>query len=126
MRAVTPVTTAIAAGGYVAVVATIDPFRASVVQCPVHAITGWWCPGCGSTRAVHALLEGDLGLSLAAHPMVLPVIGLLAYLWIRWAITGTSAAIRLPRAVPLGLAGAFVVLTVARNLGVIAGPPLLA
>ncbi|MDQ1395484.1 MAG: hypothetical protein QOG64_743, partial [Acidimicrobiaceae bacterium] len=26
--------------------------------CPLHAITGLWCPACGATRAAHALLTG--------------------------------------------------------------------
>lgn len=123
--AITPATTALAAGGYLAVVAAIDPVRPSVIQCPVHGLTGWWCPGCGSTRAVHALLHGDVALSLSAHPLVVPVAALLVFLWVRWLTTGASVATRLPRMVPLGLAAAFVVLTVARNVGVIAGPPLL-
>ena len=29
-------------------------------RCPIHAVTGWYCPGCGGTRAVGALLRGDL------------------------------------------------------------------
>ena len=29
-------------------------------SCPIHALTGFYCPGCGSTRAVRALLSGDL------------------------------------------------------------------
>lgn len=121
----TPATTATAAGGYLAVVAAIDPFRPSVIQCPVHGLTGWWCPGCGSTRAVHALVHGDVALSLTAHPLVVPVAALLVFLWVRWVTTGASAATRLPRAVPLALAAAFVALTIGRNAGWIAGPPLL-
>jgi hypothetical protein len=27
-------------------------------SCPIHALTGWLCPFCGSLRAVHALLCG--------------------------------------------------------------------
>lgn len=29
-------------------------------KCPVRLLTGWDCPGCGSQRAVHALLNGDV------------------------------------------------------------------
>ena len=28
--------------------------------CPVHYLTGWYCPGCGSLRAIHQLLHGNL------------------------------------------------------------------
>lgn len=30
-------------------------------KCIVHWITGFDCPGCGSQRALHCLLTGDLG-----------------------------------------------------------------
>lgn len=29
-------------------------------KCPVHTLTGYDCPGCGSQRAIHALLHGEL------------------------------------------------------------------
>ncbi len=28
-------------------------------RCSFHVLTGWHCPGCGNTRATHALLHGD-------------------------------------------------------------------
>lgn len=28
--------------------------------CPFHAVTGWWCPGCGLTRGVYALARGHV------------------------------------------------------------------
>ena len=30
------------------------------LRCPVNLMTGFYCPGCGSLRAIHALLNGDL------------------------------------------------------------------
>jgi hypothetical protein len=29
-------------------------------QCPLHAMTGLNCPGCGMTRGLHAFLNGDV------------------------------------------------------------------
>ncbi len=29
-------------------------------KCPFKMLTGWDCPGCGSQRAIHALLHGDV------------------------------------------------------------------
>lgn len=29
-------------------------------KCAFHALTGYQCPGCGSQRAIHALLHGHL------------------------------------------------------------------
>lgn len=33
-------------------------------KCPFRLLTGWDCPSCGSQRALHALLQGDLLLAL--------------------------------------------------------------
>lgn len=46
--------------------------------CPFHWLTGLHCPGCGSLRALHALLNGELtralrfnALTLAAAPLLI-------------------------------------------------------
>lgn len=39
----------------------VDPLETSwAPKCMVHYLTGFDCPGCGSQRAVHALLHGDI------------------------------------------------------------------
>ena len=43
----------------------LDPARhACFPPCPLYAMTGWYCPGCGSQRALHQLLHGHFGLAL--------------------------------------------------------------
>lgn len=39
--------------------------------CLFHFITGFYCPGCGGTRAVRLLLQEDIAGSLQYHPFVL-------------------------------------------------------
>lgn len=46
------------------------------VSCLFHDLTGWYCPGCGTTRALHALVHGDLAGFVAMNPL-LPVLGVL-------------------------------------------------
>lgn len=39
--------------------------------CMLHLLTGCYCPGCGGTRAVYALLRGEVWRSFCYHPFVL-------------------------------------------------------
>lgn len=40
-------------------------------KCPVHTLTGWDCPGCGSQRAIHALLRGDFAAAFGHNAFLL-------------------------------------------------------
>ena len=51
------------------------------LPCVFQWITGYYCPGCGGTRACRALLHGDLLQSLYYHPLV-PYMALVLVLWI--------------------------------------------
>lgn len=41
------------------------------MPCLFHVLTGLYCPGCGGTRAVKYLLQGQIGTSFQYHPLVL-------------------------------------------------------
>ena len=38
--------------------------------CPVRLLTGWLCPGCGTLRAAHQLLRGNVAAALALNPLL--------------------------------------------------------
>jgi len=38
-------------------------------SCPLHALTGWLCPLCGSLRAVHVLLRGAPRVAFELNPL---------------------------------------------------------
>ncbi|MBQ9446282.1 MAG: DUF2752 domain-containing protein [Victivallales bacterium] len=42
-------------------------------RCPFHEVTGMHCPGCGGTRAVHALLHGHPLKALRYNAILLPM-----------------------------------------------------
>lgn len=53
--------------------------------CAVYALTGWYCSGCGTARALHALAHGQVGAALqfnALAVMILPL-ALLALIDVR-------------------------------------------
>ena len=50
--------------------------------CPFALITGTACPGCGLTRAAGSLLRGDLGASIAYHPLAMLVAIWVASAWL--------------------------------------------
>jgi len=56
-----------------------DPATSRVFPpCPLHYLTGWYCPGCGSLRALHQILHGNLRAAWAMNPLavvLLPFIG---------------------------------------------------
>ncbi len=63
---------------------SIDSVDASwFPRCPLADWTGLLCPGCGSTRALHALANGNFAAALAFNPL-LTVGGPLLMLWLIW------------------------------------------
>ena len=50
--------------------------------CPLHALAGLYCPGCGSLRAVHQLLHGHVRAAFGYNPVlliILPFLGALSW-----------------------------------------------
>lgn len=54
-----------------------DPAEGGYPLCMFHYLTGLYCPGCGTARAVHRLLHGQL---LAAMRMNVLAVGMLPVL----------------------------------------------
>ena len=49
-----------------------SPAAQRLPKCLFHEWTGLYCPGCGSTRALYALLHGDLKTSLHDNLLLIP------------------------------------------------------
>ncbi len=58
--------------------------------CPFRAITGFTCPGCGSTRGLHRLLHGDVVAAFELNPLMVLSLPFLLYALLRY----TNAAVR--------------------------------
>lgn len=52
-------------------------------QCAFHRLTGLSCPGCGTQRALHALLHGDIAAAFSANAFLIIISPLLMFLlWV--------------------------------------------
>ena len=56
------------------VVVLFGVFLAGGWMCPFLWVTGLSCPGCGMTRALLLLLQGDAAGSFAMNPMLIPIL----------------------------------------------------
>jgi hypothetical protein len=64
----------------VAALKLFDPATSRLFPpCPIHALTGWYCPGCGSLRAMHQLLNGHFYAAFALNPLAVVVLPYLVY-----------------------------------------------
>ncbi|MBQ3998212.1 MAG: DUF2752 domain-containing protein [Paludibacteraceae bacterium] len=43
-----------------------------VPKCPFMLLTGWKCPGCGSQRAIHAIVHGQIGEAFRQNALFIP------------------------------------------------------
>jgi uncharacterized membrane protein YjjB (DUF3815 family) len=77
------------------------------------------CPGCGATRAIHALVDGNLLQALRSNVMIillLPYTAVLLGDWTRSRVTGTPMRTLPGNRVVIGLALVALVFGIIRNL----------
>lgn len=64
----------------VVVIFFFDPSEASwFPPCLFHHVTGWYCPGCGTTRAVHQLVHGRLLAAFDYNPLMVLTLPFIFY-----------------------------------------------
>jgi hypothetical protein len=103
------------------VLARVDPNESGhYPTCPFLAVTGLYCPGCGTLRAVHDALHGDVAGALARNPLAVVAAPFLVLAWVCWGLRLLGYAAphpsRLPAAWIWTLLGGVVVYGVLRNL----------
>jgi hypothetical protein len=69
--------------GVAVVFFVLDPTKHSIFpKCMFHSLTGAYCPGCGSQRALHSLLHFDIAGVVSYNFLFLPAALLLLYHYI--------------------------------------------
>ncbi|MFH7324008.1 DUF2752 domain-containing protein [Aeromicrobium sp. JJY06] len=88
--------------------------------CPFLAVSGLYCPGCGSLRAVHALTRGDLATAWDRNPLAVLLLPAVLIAWGAWGLRllGRQAwhPSRIPAAWIWALLGVVLAYWVARNV----------
>ncbi len=92
-----------------------------IPPCPTWRFLGVHCPGCGSTRSVHHLLNGNVSAALRHNALMiligLPAGAVYAWGWARIALRGERPMARvLPRALAWGIVGLVVAFALLRNI----------
>lgn len=99
----------------------VDPNRPGAYPtCPFLALTGKWCPGCGTLRGLRALLGGDVAAAVGFNVLMVAALPYLVYRWVLWAWPALASRLRSSRptgALPVyALLAVVVVFWVARNI----------
>jgi hypothetical protein len=106
--------------GVAAYVYAVDPnVSKAYPQCPMKALTGIDCPGCGGLRSTHALLHGDIAGAFGHNAFAAIIVPVMAYLILRWVFQQfdiSLPAIRLPRWSAVAIPLVILAFTVARNI----------
>lgn len=113
----------VAALGATAVVGTRSPHvPGSYPVCPSLALTGFYCPGCGTLRAMHDLWNLDVVGAWFMNPFALLALPFVVGSWLAWmhrAVTGRPRRYISPPWVPNALLVAVVAYWVLRNVPVL-------
>ena len=85
-----------------------DPSEAtSFPGCPFHALTGLYCPGCGTLRCLHALLHADLRSALDYNLLTVLLVPMLLVAWLSVGLTGIRGHPPRALSIPRWTGGAF-------------------
>lgn len=81
-KAIVGVIVALSVMALIVVYGSFNPESRFFPKCAFYVVTGLKCPGCGSQRAIHALLNGDLAAAWGYNAMMVVFIPLVVMMGI--------------------------------------------
>ena len=57
------------------------------IDCPFHSLTGLYCPGCGTTRMIKSLFQGQFYQAFRYNPLVFLMLPLFIFIFLDWLFT---------------------------------------
>ena len=99
-------------GGILVLLYLFHPAKTAIfLPCPFHFVTGYHCPGCGSLRAIHNLLHGNVEAAMSLNPLMvlsIPFVGVMllkpAWIykpWVPWVTFGIIISYGIARNISL-------------------------
>ena len=87
----------IAAGGILLLYFFYDPTPAKSLfpKCIFHSLTGYYCPGCGTQRAFHSLLHGNIVSALSYNILFVLLLPLIIYFLLYFIIYNKRSKVRI-------------------------------
>ena len=118
-RGITVVST-LALAALVTAVCFLKPGATSLLPpCPLHALTGLYCPGCGSTRMLYHLVRGQLGMAFRDNALSFIMLPVVVYGLVRqWLQPSSGVFTRIRPAWIMAFCAIVIAFTVARNIPV--------
>jgi uncharacterized membrane protein (GlpM family) len=112
------------AAGVLALLGTVSPYHPGIYPvCPTYALTGLYCPGCGSLRAMHDLAHLDVVGAWGMNPLAVIAVPFLIAAWLAWvrrAATGRPRRRIAPPWVPNLMLAGILAFWVLRNVPALA------
>jgi hypothetical protein len=68
--------------------------------CLFRFLTGFTCPGCGTTRAMHQILHGDFLTAFTLNPLFLLAIPFLLFALVRYSVVVLRGGVPRPNSLP--------------------------
>jgi hypothetical protein len=102
----------------VVAVCFVEPGSTALLPaCPFHALTGLYCPGCGSTRMLYFLVHGQFASAWHENALTMLMLPVILYgLARQWTPSGKAVFTRIPSRWITTFAAVLVLFTIARNL----------